>query len=126
MTTLHPTSQCLGCADRILDGIDPICDGSGVIAISDIPSSRVTVCPAWPVDEDEPPAYYEAIEGLHYDDIPPTMQQRIRDNVMREIDGMPQDGGYEESTDFARGFLIAIALSFCILVGGIGFIAWLA
>ena len=61
-----------------------ICDDTGVIAVTDFPSSRVLVCPRWPIDADEPLAYWWAVEGLGYAG-PATMQQRIRDRVMAEV-----------------------------------------
>lgn len=79
------TDACEGCALRLANGQQTVCDGSGVIAITDYPESRVVVCPEWPCDQDEPLAYWQAIDGLGYDQMPATMQQRIRDNLMASI-----------------------------------------
>lgn len=41
------------------------CDHTGVFAVVDWPTSRVLICGNWPVDADEPPAYWEAQQWLH-------------------------------------------------------------
>jgi len=78
------TATCEVCDLNMRLGRGAICDGSGILVISDIPTSRVPVCPAWPVDEDEPLAYFQAVEG--WDPMPATMQQRIRDNAIAEME----------------------------------------
>lgn len=120
---MNTTTACLGCFDRILNDQAPICDGSGVIAISDIPASRVVVCPAW-LEDDEPIGYFEPVSALGYDVIPATMQKRIRDNVMAEIAEM-QDAEVREAKGFARGLLIAMAVCIPVWIG-FGALLWWA
>lgn len=86
MSSTSFTQTCVDCALRLANGAEPICDGSGVIAITDWPTSRVVICPCWPCDQDEPLAYWQAIDGLGYDLMPATMQQRIRDNVIADME----------------------------------------
>ena len=58
------------------------------------------------------------------DNIPPEALHRIRARTMAEVARTPQDGGYKEATDFARGLLIALAISLPGIVGIIALIAW--
>lgn len=79
------TGLCEGCTWRIIQGQEPVCDGSGVLVYTDWPKSRVVLCPGWQCDQDEPTAYWQAVETMGYDAIPPRVQQRVGTNVLAQI-----------------------------------------